>query len=412
MNDTPLANRVHIGFFGRRNAGKSSLVNAVTGQSLAVVSNVEGTTTDPVTKAMELLPLGPVVIIDTPGLDDEGELGMLRVKKSYQMLNKTDIAVVVIDSVSGVTDADREIISLINKKNIPLIVAYNKVDTSDEKEQQDIKNKLSASLEGQLVNNEITVSAIKGYNIDKLKEMIAANGKAEDNKLRIIGDLINPSDFVVLVVPIDKAAPKGRLILPQQQTIRDILESDATAIVVKEYELRDTLINLGRKPKVVITDSQVFAKVSADTPLDVYLTSFSILFARYKGNLEENVRGAKVIDELKDGDNVLISEGCTHHRQCDDIGTVKIPRWLRNYTHKNLNLEYTSGTEFPSDLSKYSLIIHCGGCMLNEREMKYRLACAKDQNVPMTNYGIAIAYMQGILKRSLEIFPGIHDIID
>lgn len=412
MNDTPLANRVHIGFFGRRNAGKSSLVNAVTGQSLAVVSNVEGTTTDPVTKAMELLPLGPVVIIDTPGLDDEGELGMLRVKKSYQMLNKTDIAVVVIDSVSGVTDADREIISLINKKNIPLIVAYNKVDTSDEKEQQDIKNKLSASLEGQLVNNEITVSAIKGYNIDKLKEMIAANGKAEDNKLRIIGDLINPSDFVVLVVPIDKAAPKGRLILPQQQTIRDILESDATAIVVKEYELRDTLMNLGRKPKVVITDSQVFAKVSADTPLDVYLTSFSILFARYKGNLEENVRGAKVIDELKDGDNVLISEGCTHHRQCDDIGTVKIPRWLRNYTHKNLNLEYTSGTEFLSDLSKYSLIIHCGGCMLNEREMKYRLACAKDQNVPMTNYGIAIAYMQGILKRSLEIFPGIHDIID
>lgn len=412
MNDTPLANRVHIGFFGRRNAGKSSLVNAVTGQSLAVVSNVEGTTTDPVTKAMELLPLGPVVIIDTPGLDDEGELGMLRVKKSYQMLNKTDIAVVVIDSVSGVTDVDREIISLINKKNIPLIVAYNKVDTSDEKEQQDIKNKLSASLEGQLVNNEITVSAIKGYNIDKLKEMIAANGKAEDNKLRIIGDLINPSDFVVLVVPIDKAAPKGRLILPQQQTIRDILESDATAIVVKEYELRDTLMNLGRKPKVVITDSQVFAKVSADTPLDVYLTSFSILFARYKGNLEENVRGAKVIDELKDGDNVLISEGCTHHRQCDDIGTVKIPRWLRNYIHKNLNLEYTSGTEFPSDLSKYSLIIHCGGCMLNEREMKYRLACAKDQNVPMTNYGIAIAYMQGILKRSLEIFPGIHDIID
>ena len=328
------------------------------------------------------------------------------------MLNKTDIAVVVIDSVSGVTDADREIISLINKKNIPLIVAYNKVDTSDEKEQQDIKNKLSASLEGQLVNNEITVSAIKGYNINKLKEMIAANGKVEDNKLRIIGDLINPSDFVVLVVPIDKAAPKGRLILPQQQTIRDILESDATAIVVKEYELRDTLMNLGRKPKVVITDSQVFAKVSADTPLDVYLTSFSILFARYKGNLEENVRGAKVIDELKDGDTVLISEGCTHHRQCDDIGTVKIPRWIRNYSHKNLNLEYTSGTEFPSDLSKYSLIIHCGGCMLNEREMKYRLACAKDQDIPMTNYGIAIAYMQGILKRSLEIFPGIHDIID
>ena len=412
MNDTPLANRVHIGFFGRRNAGKSSLVNAVTGQSLAVVSDVEGTTTDPVTKAMELLPLGPVVIIDTPGLDDEGELGMLRVKKSYQMLNKTDIAVVVIDSIIGVTDEDKKIIELINKKSIPLIVAYNKVDTYDEVEQQELKSKLTASLAGQLVSNEIIVSASTGYNIDRLKEMIAENGKVEENKLRIIGDLINPSDFVVLVVPIDKAAPKGRLILPQQQTIRDILESDATAIVVKEYELRDTLMNLGKKPKVVITDSQVFAKVSADTPLDVYLTSFSILFARYKGNFEENVRGAKAIDELKDGDTVLISEGCTHHRQCDDIGTVKIPRWIRNYTHKNLNLEYTSGTEFPSDLSKYSLIIHCGGCMLNEREMKYRLDCAKDQNIPMTNYGIAIAYMQGILKRSLGIFPGIHDILE
>ena len=412
MNDTPLANRVHIGFFGRRNAGKSSLVNAVTGQSLAVVSDVEGTTTDPVTKAMELLPLGPVVIIDTPGLDDEGELGMLRVKKSYQMLNKTDIAVVVIDSIIGVTDEDKKIIELINKKSIPLIVAYNKVDTYDEVEQQELKSKLTASLAGQLVSNEIIVSASTGYNLDRLKEMIAENGKVEENKLRIIGDLINPSDFVVLVVPIDKAAPKGRLILPQQQTIRDILESDATAIVVKEYELRDTLMNLGKKPKVVITDSQVFAKVSADTPLDVYLTSFSILFARYKGNLEENVRGAKAIDELKDGDTVLISEGCTHHRQCDDIGTVKIPRWIRNYTHKNLNLEYTSGTEFPSDLSKYSLIIHCGGCMLNEREMKYRLDCAKDQNIPMTNYGIAIAYMQGILKRSLGIFPGIHDILE
>lgn len=412
MNDTPLANRVHIGFFGKRNAGKSSLVNTVTGQSLSVVSDVEGTTTDPVTKTMELLPLGPVVIIDTPGLDDEGELGKLRVQKSYQMLNKTDIAVVVIDSCVGVTDEDRKIIELINKKNIPLVVAYNKVDTQDKNLQEKIKNDLSASLEGLITSNEILVSASTGYNIDRLKEMIAENGKVEDNKLRIIGDLINPSDFIVLVVPIDKAAPKGRLILPQQQTIRDILESDATAIVVKEYELRDTLKNLGKKPKVVITDSQVFAKVSADTPLDVYLTSFSILFARYKGNLEENVRGAKAIDELKDGDTILISEGCTHHRQCDDIGTVKIPRWLRNYTHKSLNLEYTSGTEFPSDLSKYSLIIHCGGCMLNEREMKYRLACAKDQNIPITNYGIAIAYMQGILKRSLEIFPGICDIID
>ena len=412
MNDTPLANRVHIGFFGKRNAGKSSLVNAVTGQSLSVVSDVEGTTTDPVTKTMELLPLGPVVIIDTPGLDDEGELGKLRVQKSYQMLNKTDIAVVVIDSCVGVTDEDRKIIELINKKNIPLVVAYNKVDTQDKNLQEKIKSDLSASLEGLITSNEILVSASTGYNIDRLKEMIAENGKVEDNKLRIIGDLINPSDFIVLVVPIDKAAPKGRLILPQQQTIRDILESDATAIVVKEYELRDTLKNLGKKPKVVITDSQVFAKVSADTPLDVYLTSFSILFARYKGNLEENVRGAKAIDELKDGDTILISEGCTHHRQCDDIGTVKIPRWLRNYTHKSLNLEYTSGTEFPSDLSKYSLIIHCGGCMLNEREMKYRLACAKDQNIPKTNYGIAIAYMQGILKRSLEIFPGICDIID
>ena len=405
LNSTPSAERVHIGIFGKRNAGKSSIINAITDQNLAIVSDVKGTTTDPVSKAMELLPLGPVMIIDTPGLDDVGELGKMRIQKSYQVLNKTDIGILVVDGTLGTTSEDEALISRFKEKNIPYIVVMNKLDLV--KEEQNIsQEEMSKS------PNTIWVSSTTKENIYDLKEMIAAQAPTDEPKFKIVADLLNPSDFVVLVVPIDKAAPKGRLILPQQQTIRDILEADATAIVVKEYELRDTLMNLGKKPKVVITDSQVFAKVSADTPLDVYLTSFSILFARYKGNLEDNVRGAKAIDELQDGDTVLISEGCTHHRQCDDIGTVKIPRWLRNYTHKNLNLEYTSGTEFPSDLSKYSLIIHCGGCMLNEREMKYRLACAKDQNVPMTNYGIAIAYMQGILKRSLEIFPGIHDIID
>lgn len=393
LNSTPSADRVHIGFFGRRNAGKSSVVNAVTGQELAVVSEVKGTTTDPVQKAMELLPMGPVVIIDTPGIDDEGSLGELRVRKTKQILNKTDVAVLVVDKTVGMTSVEEELVGIFQEKKIPYVVVYNKQDLSEDS----------------IPNEEhcVGVSAKTGFQIEALKEKIARLAVTEEPKLKIVGDIIKPSDFVVLVVPIDKAAPKGRLILPQQQTIRDILESDATAIVVKEYELRETLEQLGKKPSLVITDSQVFAKVSADTPRDIPLTSFSILFARYKGNLHTVVQGAAAIETLQDGDKVLISEGCTHHRQCDDIGSVKIPRWLKNYTGKELQIELSSGTEFPEDLSEYKLIIHCGGCMLNEREMKYRLKCAGDQNVPITNYGIAIAYMQGILRRSVEIFPHI-----
>lgn len=393
LNSTPSADRVHIGFFGRRNAGKSSVVNAVTGQELAVVSEVKGTTTDPVQKAMELLPMGPVVIIDTPGIDDEGSLGELRVRKTKQILNKTDVAVLVVDKTVGMTSVEEELVGIFQEKKIPYVVVYNKQDLSEDS----IPNE----------EHYVEVSAKTGFQIEALKEKIARLAVTEEPKLKIVGDIIKPSDFVVLVVPIDKAAPKGRLILPQQQTIRDILESDATAIVVKEYELRETLEQLGKKPSLVITDSQVFAKVSADTPRDIPLTSFSILFARYKGNLHTVVQGAAAIETLQDGDKVLISEGCTHHRQCDDIGSVKIPRWLKNYTGKELQIELSSGTEFPENLSEYKLIIHCGGCMLNEREMKYRLKCAGDQNVPITNYGIAIAYMQGILRRSVEIFPHI-----
>ena len=394
MNNTPSSERIHIGFFGMRNAGKSSVVNAILGQQLSIVSDMKGTTTDPVLKAMELLPLGPVMIIDTPGLDDEGELGELRVKKSKQMLNKTDIAVLVVDGAIGLCKQDEEILQLFRKKNIPYLIVYNKSDLADAIE----SNQLEAS---------ICVSAKTGDQIYELKEKIASLVPVEDSKLRIVADLIEPSDFVVLVVPIDKAAPKGRLILPQQQTIRDILEADATAIVVKEYELKEVLQTLGKKPKLVITDSQVFAKVSADTPEDILLTSFSILFARYKGNLETAVKGVKALDALEDGDTILIAEGCTHHRQCDDIGTVKLPRWIRNYTNKEINFEFTQGTQFPEDLSKYKLVVHCGGCTLNEREMKYRLSCAVDEGIPITNYGILIAYIQGILKRSIQVFPHI-----
>lgn len=400
LNATPSAERVHIGFFGKRNAGKSSVVNAVTGQDLAVVSDVKGTTTDPVTKAMELLPIGPVVIIDTPGIDDEGALGELRVRKTKQVLNKTDVAILIIDAVTGKSQPEEELIALFEAKKIPYLIVYNKKDLL-----QDAQN---FSLE----ENACLVSAVTRDGIEALKEAIGKLAVTEDPKLRVVGDLIHPSDFVVLVVPIDKAAPKGRLILPQQMTIRDILEADATAIVVKEIELKETLEGLAKKPSMVITDSQVFAKVAADTPLDIPLTSFSILMARYKGQLEGAVLGAAAIEQLKDGDKILISEGCTHHRQCDDIGSVKIPRWLKNYTGKNLELEYSSGTSFPDDLSPYSMIIHCGGCMLNEREMRYRQKCAADQNVPFTNYGIAIAYMQGILKRSVEIFPHLSAMLE
>ena len=400
LNNTPSAERVHIGIFGRRNAGKSSVINALTGQSLAIVSDVKGTTTDPVLKAMELLPLGPVVMIDTPGLDDEGELGALRIQKAYQVLNKTDIAVLVVDGTIGMTGEDCAILDRIKDKQIPYVVVMNKADLIEDRtfSAQNIPASLSS-------DHVIWVSAADKTNIHELKELIATLAPTEDNKLRIVGDLIHPSDFVVLVVPIDKAAPKGRLILPQQQTIRDILEADATAIVVKEHELRETLDSLGKKPSLVITDSQVFAKVSADTPRDIPLTSFSILFARYKGNLKTVVNGARTLDTLEDGDTILISEGCTHHRQCDDIGTVKLPRWIQNHTGKHLNFEFTSGTEFPLELGKYKLIVHCGGCTLNEREMKYRIKCAEDAGIPMTNYGTAIAYMQGILERSIEIFP-------
>lgn len=402
MNQTPSSERVHIGFFGRRNAGKSSVLNAVTGQDLAVVSDVKGTTTDPVQKSMELLPLGPVVVIDTPGIDDEGELGALRVKKSYQVLNKSDAAVLVVDASLGLCEEDFAFIEHIQKKQIPYAVAFNKSDLAPS---ASLAKDLQYLKEHQIDFVSVSTADLSG--IDTLKEKIATLAKTEDTKLRIVADLIHPSDFVVLVVPIDKAAPKGRLILPQQQTIRDILEADATAIVVKEYELRDTLSHLGKKPRLVITDSQVFAKVSADTPADIMLTSFSILFARYKGNLPALIKGVTALEQIEDGDKILVSEGCTHHRQCDDIGSVKLPRWIRQYTGKEPEFVFSSGTEFPTDLSPYKMIVHCGGCMLNEREMKYRLACAKDQNIPMTNYGILIAYIQGILKRSVEPFPAV-----
>ncbi len=409
LNSTPSADRVHIGFFGRRNAGKSSVVNAVTGQDLAVVSQIKGTTTDPVQKAMELLPLGPVVIIDTPGIDDVGDLGELRVKKTKQILNKTDVAVLVVDVTVGISQTELELLKIFQQKNIPYVLAFNKVDVSTAYKSESSLSKGKFEQQQLLLSQEeaniIRISAKTGFQIQELKEKIARLAVQEESKQRIVGDLIQSGDFVVLVVPIDKAAPKGRLILPQQQTIRDILESDAAAIVVREYELKQTLNSLGKQPALVITDSQAFAKVSSDTPDQIPLTSFSILFARYKGNLKTVVQGAAAIESLQDGDKVLISEGCTHHRQCDDIGSVKLPRWLKEYTKKQLQIEFSSGMEFPEDLTDYKLIIHCGGCMLNEREMKYRLKCAKDQDVPITNYGIAIAYMKGILRRSVQLFP-------
>lgn len=394
LNQTPSANRIHIGIFGKRNAGKSSLINAITGQNHAIVSDVLGTTTDPVLKSMELLPLGPVVIIDTPGLDDEGELGALRVQKAYQILNKTDIAVLVIDASFGLTKEDSDILKRIHEKEIPCVIAVNKSDVCPNCNLEDLPLPDSDSA--------ILVSSKTGEHIHELKELLAQQASQDTIQKSIVADLLNPLDFVVLVVPIDSAAPKGRLILPQQQTIRDILEAKASAIVVQETELAETLNSLGKKPKMVITDSQVFKKVSAVIPDDILLTSFSILFARYKGNLKTLVDGASALDSLKNGDRILISEGCTHHRQCDDIGTVKLPNWIRSYTKKEVEFEFTSGTEFPLDLSSYKMIVHCGGCMLNEREMKYRLKCAEDAKIPITNYGTCIAYINGILERSLE----------
>ncbi len=395
LNDVSSGNRVHIGFFGCRNAGKSSLVNAITSQDVAVVSDTKGTTTDPVSKSMELLPIGPVVITDTPGFDDVGDLGELRVKQTKKILNKTDVAILVVDAHIGLNNYDEELIGIFRDKEIPYIIAYNKCDTIDD------LNRVN--------DNEIVVSAVSGYGIEELKERIGKlYNKDLDNK-KIVSDLIKPGDYVVLVIPIDSSAPKGRLILPQQQTIRDTLDIGAVPIVTRDTEFSSVLKGLNIRPALVITDSQAFGRISKETPDDIHLTSFSILMARYKGLLDSAIDGVCAIDNLKNGDTVLISEGCTHHRKCEDIGTVKIPRWLKEHTGVNFNIETTSGGGFPEDLSKYSLIIHCGGCMLNEREMRYRVKSAKDAGVPITNYGIAIAHFNGILKRSIEILPNLAD---
>lgn len=406
MNQTPASERVHISFFGKRNAGKSSVINAVTGQDLAIVSSVRGTTTDPVYKSMELLPLGPVVVIDTPGIDDEGELGALRVRKSYQVLNKTDIAILVVDSTTGKGEEEFALLHKFHEKHIPYLVVYNKIDLlSVEK----IKN-LAMSVRA----GEVLISAADGMNIQELKEKIATLKPEDTHQYPLIQDLIEPLDLVILVVPIDKAAPKGRLILPQQQTIRDILERGALSLVVRDTELKSTLDHFlaqGVCPKLVVTDSQAFARVSKDVPENITLTSFSILFARYKGELETQLKGVAALSSIEDGDHILIAEGCTHHRQCGDIGTCKMPEWIRNYTGKEPVFEFTSGTEFPDDVSSYKMVVHCGGCMLNEREMKYRIACCQDQGVPITNYGILIAQVTGILKRSLGPFPKMQELV-
>ena len=387
MNSTPSASRTHIGFFGRRNAGKSSVVNAVTGQNLSVVSDVKGTTTDPVQKAMELLSLGPVVIIDTPGFDDKGALGELRVQKTRQILLKIDIAVLVIAADEGELAEDKALEEQLKKRAVPYVKVFNKTD-------------LAPAPEG-----ELGVSAKTGEGVHALKERIASLKKTEEQEACIVRDLISEGDLVLLVTPIDESAPKGRMILPQQQTIRDILDANAAAIGVKEDRIRETIDSLGKKPALVITDSQVFDIADAATPHDIPLTSFSVLMARYKGLLDTAVRGIRAVENLKDGDTVLIAEGCTHHRQCNDIGSVKIPRWLKKHTGKEINIELCSGNEFPEDLRKYALVIHCGGCMLTERAVRARMEIAEAQGVPMTNYGIAIAYMKGILARSIEIFP-------
>lgn len=389
LNEAVSAERVHIGFFGMRNAGKSSLVNAVTGQSLSVVSDVKGTTTDPVKKAMELLPIGPVVIIDTPGFDDEGYLGEKRVEKTNEILAKTDIAILVVDSQKGVSEGDKELIEAFKKRNIPYIIAFNKSELLTEK--------------ALLNDNEIYVSAIKNENIFELKEKIGSLGKTTERKKYIVSDLVEKGDVVVLVIPIDEAAPKGRLILPQQMTIRDLLDGNCIAVSCQDTELSDTLNSLAKKPKLVITDSQIFGKVSKIVPDDILLTSFSILMARYKGELDVLINGAEKLSEIKDGDKILISEGCTHHRQCNDIGTVKIPDMIRKFTGAEPEFSFTSGGEFPQDLTAYSLVVHCGGCTLNEKEMKHRVNLAREQGVPMVNYGVAIAQMNGILERSVQV---------
>ena len=398
MNQTPAGERVHIAFFGRRNAGKSSLVNAFTGQEIAIVSDVKGTTTDPVSKAMELLPLGPVQIIDTPGIDDEGELGALRVRRTRQVLNKTDLAILVVDAAVGLTGVEEELIGLLKQKNVPWILVWNKSDL------------LETVPEGE--GNTIWVSALTGLHIHELKELAAKTALREEPRRPLVSDLLEPGDVAVLVVPIDKAAPKGRLILPQQQTIRDILEAGASAMVCRDSELPQTLARLAQPPKIVITDSQVFGKVNRMVPPEVPLTSFSILMARYKGDLPLAVAGAGAVDSLKEGDRVLIAEGCTHHRQCGDIGTEKIPNWIRRRTGAEPEFVFASGNSFPEDVSGFKMVIHCGGCTLPEREMKYRLACCADQGIPVTNYGILIAYLNGILKRTIEPFGDLARLLE
>lgn len=393
LNQTPLANRTHIAFFGIRNAGKSSIMNALTNQDISVVSPIKGTTTDPVHKAMELLPLGPVNIIDTAGLDDEGKLGQLRIAKTKQVLAKTDIAILVIDATLDFTDFDRDILKLITDKNIPYIIAYNKVDLVPDFKPQN-----------ENIKQYVYISAKEKTGIEELKSKLVQTGKTAQEKF-ILKDIVNPKDTVVLVIPIDKASPKGRLILPQQQVIRELLDIGATAIMTQDDNLENTLANLKTKPKLVITDSQVFGKVNKIVPQDIELTSFSILFSRYKGDLKRQVNAVKILDTLQDNDKILIAEGCTHHRQCDDIGTVKLPNWIKNYTKANPEFIFTSGTEFPDDLTKYKLIIHCGGCMLNTQEMQSRLKKAHEQHIPMSNYGTTIAYIHGILKRTLRVFP-------
>ncbi len=394
LNETPSANRIRIGFFGRRNAGKSSLVNAVTGQNIAVVSDIAGTTTDPVNKSMELLPLGPVVITDTAGFDDEGMLGELRIEKTKEILKRTDIAVLVVDCTEGLKDCDRELIKLFEEKNINYIVAYNKCEFLDAKHD--------------LNENEIYVSATEKININELKEKIASI-KPVERSIHMVSDFINSGDIVVFVTPIDESAPKGRLILPQQMAIRDVLDKGAISIVVQPNELAGVFSSLKNTPKLVVTDSQVFGKVKDIVPGNIMLTSFSILMARFKGLLDSAVDGALMLDKLKEGDTVLISEACTHHRQCNDIGTVKLPHWIENYLGKKINFEFTSGTTFPESLTKYALVVHCGGCMINEKEMSSRLKCAIEQDVPITNYGTVIAHINGILKRSLEIIPHLYN---
>ena len=409
LNATPAGERVHIGLFGKRNAGKSSLINALTGQKLAVVADVPGTTTDPVLKAMELLPLGPVLMMDTAGIDDSGELGQLRVQKSLQVLNKTDIAILVIDSTAGITDEDLKMLQRIQDKELSCVVVFTKADVEEKNATQgnaatDTKfNAISSSIP------QIFVSSTTGKNIKELKELLAHLVPQKKAPFPICADLLKPEDQVLLVTPIDSAAPKGRLILPQQQTIRDIIDSDAVAVITKENHVGSALKNMKRPPAMVITDSQAFGKVNQAVPQEIKLTSFSILMARHKGNLEQAVLGVAALKQLQDGDRILISEGCTHHRQCGDIGTEKLPKWIQDFTGKHFNFSWTSGTEFPTDLSLYKLIIHCGGCMLNEREMQYRYRCAADQNVPMTNYGLCIAYTHGILKRSLSVFPDLAE---